>query len=730
MSGELKKIVSGLKVSGGVTQKTGDSKNIDEYTIEVDGVVDVPISSFEDVANAARDMPETLKRYNNTLTVKLLPISLISSDENRIVRSVDEKTIRVLVNALDKTTKSLASLEDLQILACIKTINSCKKQCENFHVKYGACLEVFKEKIRAILMKLRKGAQEDTPLLMNEINKSISVIIKQHHVAERFISSKTKENQFLQKNFEQLENKGFQNFEKDPDNGLSNRIFLDFSCNELLQKRHAMESKLGIECIDDSVNTDSDTESDRDDKEIEWFENGESVEALQKSITEISKLRSSIELPEVSFGFGVTKNENESSEPGQISLISNLGYSVIPAELPKPTILKTVASETTIKVTWTYQSHRDLDQNYLAGFQIQWRPKFSSSSAGPSLQEHDAKPWVIANLEPTKFDFEIPSYQTSPLQNGGFYETRIAAKCKLLGLIFCSPVEFLMSPPTTAEKLIDYFTEQNSSVANESRLSFDVNNSWKIEGCNLYLGLKPTETKFHSLTVHDIACEFQPEVVASPLGGDNAIMLIFLGEGPTVEAEINAYISFLLGASLKDRYSIRVSDNYPHNTMFRIKPLSDLFEGKTIYIVTNLVNSMHFQLQIYELYVYSSYTSIIICFEESDELRDDEKNFFQNATILFRRAGHKHMAIINRQNDTKTDTVYNFIENTLLLKGSKQVLETMNYHHHPSFEKSDLITKEDIEKWDASMACQRKLHEIVKKCTHTVSKRSNCCILS
>ena len=716
MSGELKKIVSGVKISGGVTHTTGDTKNIDEYTIEVDGVVDVPISSFEDVAKAARDMPETLKRYNNTLTVKLLPISLVYTDENRIVRSLDEKTISRLANTLDKTTKSLASLEDLQKLCCIRTINSCKKQCENFQGKYGSCLEEFKEKVREILPKLRSGTQEETSLLISEINKSTSVVKKQHHVAESFISAKTKENHFLQKVFEQLENEGFQNFETDSDNDLSNRVFLDISCNELLQKRHAMESKLKIESIDDAVNTDSDAESDSDDNVTEWFENGESAEALQKSITEISKLRSSIEMPEVSFGFGVTKKKKEANKPGQISLVSSLGTSIIPVELPKPIIETTVASETTIKVSWT-----NLDHNYLTGFQIQWRSKMSSSSAGPRSQEHDDRPWDIENLEPTKTDFEISSYQTSPLKSGRFYETRIAAKYKLLGLVFCSPVESetktgpLFSRATTAEKLIEFFEEENSSLSHDSRqYSF---NNWKVEGCNLYLGLKPTETKFHSLTVFDIACEFQPEVVASPVGGDNAIMLIFLGEGPTVEAEMNAYISFLLGASLKNRYLFRVADSFPRNTIFRLKPLSDLFEGKTMYFVTSLENYMLFQLQIYKLYAYSKCSSIIKCFDESDELRDNEKSFFKNATILFRNAGQKHMAIINRQNNSKTDTVYNFIENDLELKGNKQVLETMNYHHHPAFEKSELITEDDIEKWDASMACQRKMHAIVMNCT-------------
>ena len=600
MSGELKKIVSGVKISGGVTHTTGDTKNIDEYTIEVDGVVDVPISSFEDVAKAARDMPETLKNYNNTLTVKLLPISLVFSDENRIVRSLDDKTISRLAKTLDKTTKSLASLEDLQKLGCIKTISSCKKQCENFQGKYGACLEEFKEKVREILPKLRSGTQEETSLLMSEINKSTSVVKKHHHVAESFISAKTKENQFLQKVFEQLENEGFQNFETDSDNDLSNRIFLDISCNELLQKRHAMESKLRIESIDDAVSTDSDTENDSDDDVIEWFQKGENVEALQKSISEISKLKNSIELPEVSFGFGVTKKKKEASKPGQISMISNLGTSVVPVELPNPTIETAVASETTIKVSWT-----NLDHNNLTGFQIQWRPKLSSSSAGSSSQEHHARPWDVANLESSKTDFEISSYQTLPLESGRSYETKIAAKYKRLGLVFCIPVETetktvgnggareqieekkISSQATTAEKLIEFFEERGSAFFQKRKVIYI--HVWKVWRSNLYLGLTPIRVQ--NIIFDDIAPEFQPKLSASPPESDNARVLIFVGvRRSTVESEVNAYISFLLGASLKDRYRIRIIEKL--GFIFRLRPLSDLFQGKTFYIATHIIGSM------------------------------------------------------------------------------------------------------------------------------------------
>ena len=113
--------------------------------------------------------------------------------------------------------------------------------------------------------------------------------------------------------------------------------------------------------------------------------------------------------------------------------------------------------------------------------------------------------------------------------------------------------------------------------------------------------------------------------------------------------------------------------------------------------------------------------SVIICMDSDEELGKyylDEKLgkiSFQFLKFPGKKSGHKTMAIINKNNNSTSDSVRKFVEEGLKLKDSIHVLETMNYHHSPSFEKPDIFTKEDIEKWDASMACQTKLHKILIK---------------
>ena len=94
----------------------------------------------------------------------------------------------------------------------------------------------------------------------------------------------------------------------------------------------------------------------------------------------------------------------------------------------------------------------------------------------------------------------------------------------------------------------------------------------------------------------DVASEFEPHIAASSYDDENnSKVIMFVGEtGSGKTTQINAFISYLLGADLKDEKRILVIDDRnmdvassitQYITIYCIRPISELFEGKTYYII-------------------------------------------------------------------------------------------------------------------------------------------------
>jgi len=98
------------------------------------------------------------------------------------------------------------------------------------------------------------------------------------------------------------------------------------------------------------------------------------------------------------------------------------------------------------------------------------------------------------------------------------------------------------------------------------------------------------------MRVVDVAPQFRPDIAASELNDqENTKIIVFMGAtGHGKSTQINAFLSFLLGGDLDDKLRLMVVDDRHRNqtspmtqciTCYRVRPLSDLFEGKTILIV-------------------------------------------------------------------------------------------------------------------------------------------------
>ena len=94
----------------------------------------------------------------------------------------------------------------------------------------------------------------------------------------------------------------------------------------------------------------------------------------------------------------------------------------------------------------------------------------------------------------------------------------------------------------------------------------------------------------------DVAPEFEPQIKASNFTDEEkSKVIMFVGEtGTGKTTQINAFISYMLGGDLQDKKRILVIDDRNSDqaasitryiTIYRIRPISELFEGKTFYII-------------------------------------------------------------------------------------------------------------------------------------------------
>ena len=729
ISGELKKIVGGnLSASGDYLKETG--KQIDEYTVKVDGVVDVPVSSFEDVAAASRTLPGSLKQYNNTLTVQLLPISMINSDENRVVRSLDDKTLQRLMTVLEKASKSLSALEEIQNLGCIQRIATCKKQSENFKNQYEKSFEDFRTKMREVLPKLRSGTTADTAKLMAEIDKATSVMVKQSHVAETFISTKAKENLFLERIFKKMESNGLVNFMTDDENDSINRFLLDFSCEELLQKKHALQSKLKNYSVDNPEKSDSETESDEEQEN--WFEKDENLKSLQSSISKISELKNNFHQTEVRFGFGVTRKKKNSKIPGQICFTAEFGQTLTLEDLPKIPIFRVIRAENTIKVAWDKVSDKNLNE-----FEIQWHPKLQESSEEGEMfsQTGVAAQWDMASVDSFQNDFEISMYQGEILKKGQNYDVQIVVKCDTLGSILCQPLKNKAgaikaeredserqliadnSEPSAITNLFNYFIENEGQLQHVyDRMNIEEDSDgdentvgdkmyWKIQGCCLYPGMV-SEGKNEEM--FDLAPDFEEDLEPFPITHFNSSVLVFVGEFETVQRIIDAYVSFLLGATLCDPYRIRTHFDLSNKSeaLYRLRPHSKLFLGKTLYFCAS-----HFALR--NCLGDAKINAIVFCADEECTADSMKRSSFRDFRKVCKQRNLTNTIVLSYKNiAAKNDALRNLAKEHLEMD-DKLIFKITSFEHWWGSKVIDCQSREEIDKWDANMSCLRKLHQII-----------------
>ena len=179
------------------------------------------------------------------------------------------------------------------------------------------------------------------------------------------------------------------------------------------------------------------------------------------------------------------------------------------------------------------------------------------------------------------------------------------------------------NPPSTASSLIKFYEEEYKPTPMKSHLkepweSVNGYKNWEMDKDTLFLGFKTFKSLLHKKNIPeasqlqsdeiavlmvDVAPEFEPNIKASR-NKEEMKVIMFVGEtGAGKTTQINAFFSYLFDCDLSDQKRILVVDDRKcedeealsttkYITVYRIRPFSDLFNGKTFYIIELVSNCL------------------------------------------------------------------------------------------------------------------------------------------
>jgi hypothetical protein len=160
IAGELKVKIVSIPVSGSarVEFKEGSQKLMENVKISYSGAMAENVTSFEDAQRVAKEMPLKLMTQMNTLKYKLLPLSLLDSKANKLIRSIDTGLVNKTAETLKAGNEAVLALKEVAADEVFqKNFPSIRKQMSNFQNAFSAADTDFILQVRQLLPELRDG---------------------------------------------------------------------------------------------------------------------------------------------------------------------------------------------------------------------------------------------------------------------------------------------------------------------------------------------------------------------------------------------------------------------------------------------------------------------------------------------------------------------------------------------------------------------------------------------
>ncbi|QPC72255.1 hypothetical protein HYE68_003007 [Fusarium pseudograminearum] len=621
ISGELKITLVGIPVSGSakVDYKDVSQENREKVKISYSGAIAENVSTWEDARRVATEMPTKLAKQENTLYYKLLPLDLLDSNVNRLIRSLDASTVTRTAVAIKTGTKARLRLDELlehQLLHDAFPV--IKAQIGGFRDAFLAGESTFMETARRLLPELRDG-NTDYNSKVTELQSAVSLFEQRVQIAEQFADLKQTELDFLQSQVTSLFDQGFQNHLGKPKPGdlttvSAPRVLLSFGGARINRLHHPLEKKvLSTELANASGGEDEEEEEEDD---VEWFESATTLNSVRGACAELISARSRAPA-EVLFGVAIVdkayrpgKTKLTKTSIGDIVIGHNGRFMIATGMLPKaPATLELMVKEQSLAVTWEKERSDEQESAIPTdSFIIRYRPIPNAERDGAFARASANEPFIELELKPSETSVILERNGTGdPLFDNCDYEVILGIKT-MIGLSDWSTPAVGRTPrlPSVASRMIDFYDKNHEALSKTGQQGVK---PWSIDESggkkSLFLGQKTivdrncSNARFANdvaVRIVDVAAEFEASIPAADiLDAQNTIVAIFTGtSGHGKSTEINAFVSYLLGGELEDSARVMMIDDRGTSqtssvtqfvTCFRIRPFSPVFEGKTMLIV-------------------------------------------------------------------------------------------------------------------------------------------------
>ncbi|KAI1087970.1 hypothetical protein F5B19DRAFT_473184 [Rostrohypoxylon terebratum] len=563
-------------------------------------------------------MPTKLVKQLNTLSYKLLPLSVLDSKVNRLIRSLDANLVSETTEALRGGTDATLSLKELGEQEVFKKqFPKIHAQILNFCSAFSAIETEFIKAARRLLPELRDGNTNENEKV-TELRAAITLFKDRITIARDYITAKKTEHDILRTTVTELLANGFEDHLGGYKSGSmigrkGPRLLLSFGGLSIEKRKHPLQTALEKRPLISEDDTEEEEEESGD--EEEWFEDQNTVSAVRTGCTQLLQQRS-LAIPDCPVIFGVAsiskayrpnKRVKSSTSAGDIILDDKGKLSIVTGKLAKePTAPKLEVNAQAITVTWL-QERTELDQSVIptTGFIVRYRrqPNPDKDGAFPRVVDNEPYTEVFCGASETSLVLES-------LSDGCDYAVSISVQTNVGAsdwstTVVCRTVKL----PSVASQMLEFFDAHKGYLTQVFRgpkvKPWDLHSPGPGMKESLFLGTTevargtiPTGYFQNHVAVRivDVAPEYRPDIKASDVGDhDNTIVVVFTGaSGHGKSTEINAFVSYLLGGDLEDPARVLLIDDRgaeQHGsvtqivTCFRIRPLAPVFEGKTLLIV-------------------------------------------------------------------------------------------------------------------------------------------------
>ncbi len=610
VTGMLEAKLKSIPVGGAVELNwTEEDQGAFERTkISYNGAMAENVLNFADAMRIAREMPSKLMQQMNTLSYKLLPVALLDNAARRAVRNLDATLVSSVTAALNAGAIARLQLDDILDQPLLATFPVVKRQVTSFATAFAACQTRFTQEMHALLPQLKDGATDDGPGVQ-QLRRAVAAFELQTQVANEYVVKKHKEVGVLSTTVAALLADSFENHlgviapVASLDSDGPPRLILSLGGGSINTVEHPMQRRLDPN-LDSEVRTNGNGNEDEDD-ELEWFEAQPTVSIVMSSCSALRQLRARQNRAcPATFAVASIDRAYVPGEPpkrrktqiGDIVLDHARKLLLVSGELPAALGAPVLQVEDqTITVSWTPPQNPVIS---ITGFVVRYRPRPNEALDG--ILSHTAENESFKEMQ---LAANASTASLGSLRDNTDYEVSVCVET-IVGRSewSLSAIKRTAKLPSEASQLITFFSTNRDALTCASDKPWGLTAEAKP---TLFLGNTivaerkcesgPFEGKL-AMRIVDVAPQYKPEIKAAGVHDpDNTKVLVFVGTtGHGKTTQINSFISFLLGSDLQDDARILIVDDRGINqansvtqfvTCYRLRPLSPLFDGKTLLIV-------------------------------------------------------------------------------------------------------------------------------------------------